>query len=514
MARKITPSFVLELPIRTAAADERALAIRLDAARNIDNACRGEALRRLKLMRQSKVWQAARKLSRGRPRSEERKRRARTFKATCAAYGFTRADIQRFAQRCRDTCWINDHLGGHDTQTTSLRAFRAVEQYSFGRRRRPRFRRVNEVNSIEAKEAGNTIIFRDGVVSYRGLKLPAILDRRDAWQVEALKARTKYYRIVRRQIGSHPRWYVQLVQEGQTPLRRATREGVVGLDIGPSTIAAVGASEAIFEPFCPPVIHPWKEQRRLERAMDRSRRATNPACFNADGAWKKGVKARNRSLRYQRLALKRRERERRLAAERKRCHGELANRILGQGTTIKTEKLSYRAFQRRFGRSTKVRGAGLFVAMLARKAEAAGGQLIAFATRSTCLSQFDHVDGTLTRKPLSQRYHAFSDGTRVGRDLYSAFLARFVQGDRLDASQAHEAWPDVEALLGAASTDGFQPASGRGFALPHVTLGVRAGRSRNPGQKDREAEEVYPLAPMPMERASESGALLEIPDGT
>jgi hypothetical protein len=49
--------------------------------------------------------------------------------------------------------------------------------------------------------------------------------------------------------------------------------------------------------------------RRLERAMDRSRRATNPACFNDDGTWKKGANARDRSRRHQALALKRRERD-------------------------------------------------------------------------------------------------------------------------------------------------------------------------------------------------------------
>jgi hypothetical protein len=63
----------------------------------------------------------------------------------------------------------------------------------------------------------------------------------------------------------------------------------------------------------------------------------------------------------------------------------------------------------------------------ARKLEAAGSQLIKFSTRNTCLSQFEHVDGTLTKKPRSQRYHEFLDGMRVGRDLYSGFLARFVQ---------------------------------------------------------------------------------------
>jgi hypothetical protein len=41
-----------------------------------------------------------------------------------------------------------------------------------------------------------------------------------------------------------------------------------------------------------------------------------------------------------------RERERRLAAERERSHGELANRISRSGATVKTEKLSYKAWQR------------------------------------------------------------------------------------------------------------------------------------------------------------------------
>jgi hypothetical protein len=124
----------------------------------------------------------------------------------------------------------------------------------------------------------------------------------------------------------------------------------------------------------------------------------------------------------------RRERERRLAAERKRCHGELANRILGQSTTVKTEKLSYRAFQRNFGKSAKVRGAGIFVGTLRTKLKAASGALNEFATRTTCLSQFDHTDGTFAKKPLKQRYHEFPDGMRVGRDLYSAFSCPFRPG--------------------------------------------------------------------------------------
>jgi hypothetical protein len=49
------------------------------------------------------------------------------------------------------------------------------------------------------------------------------------------------------------------------------------------------------------------------------------------------------------------------AAERKRAHGEPANRILGQGIEIRTEQLSYRWLQKNYGRRVKARGRdGLF----------------------------------------------------------------------------------------------------------------------------------------------------------
>jgi hypothetical protein len=59
MPRSKTPSFVAEFPLQTTPADESALSIRLDAARNIYNASLGESLRRLDLMRESLDWQRA-----------------------------------------------------------------------------------------------------------------------------------------------------------------------------------------------------------------------------------------------------------------------------------------------------------------------------------------------------------------------------------------------------------------------------------------------------------------------
>ena len=54
MGRKTTPSFIVELPLQVSDAERSILQARLDAARQIYNACLGESLRRLRLKRQSK----------------------------------------------------------------------------------------------------------------------------------------------------------------------------------------------------------------------------------------------------------------------------------------------------------------------------------------------------------------------------------------------------------------------------------------------------------------------------
>ena len=99
--------------------------------------------------------------------------------------------------------------------------------------------------------------------------------------------------------------------------------------------------------------------------MDRCRRAPNPERFDEKGRWKKGAKTRNRSKRDQELAAKRKERERRLCAERRRAHGKKKNRFLVVGTTVLTEANSYKGCQRgKFGKRMKVQAPGAFVALL------------------------------------------------------------------------------------------------------------------------------------------------------
>jgi hypothetical protein len=78
-----TPSFVCEVPLRVSPAQERTLLARLEAARQVYNACLGQARRLARLVRESKAYQHARTLPRADPARQARFREAR------ARHGFS-----------------------------------------------------------------------------------------------------------------------------------------------------------------------------------------------------------------------------------------------------------------------------------------------------------------------------------------------------------------------------------------------------------------------------------------
>ena len=54
------------------------------------------------------------------------------------------------------------------------------------------------------------------------------------------------------------RWFVQLLQEGLTPLKyQPGPKGPVGLDVGPSTVAMYAEQAAGLLPLAPEVQQPW-----------------------------------------------------------------------------------------------------------------------------------------------------------------------------------------------------------------------------------------------------------------
>jgi hypothetical protein len=226
---------------------------------------------------------------------------------------------------------------------------------------------------------------------------------------------------------------VQLVHTGLPHHKPKHTVGTdtVGLDLGPASIAIVPReAEALLVPLCAELRPDARAIRRMQRMMERQRRAANPEHYDEKGRPKKRSKGAPRwkqSQGYQASRRRKAARERRLAAHRKSLHGRLVHQIVAVGHTILTEKISYRGWQKRYGSSVGLRAPGMLIDHLRRTVVSTGGTLHEVPTRSTSLSQYCHGCGRVVKKPLSQRWHQCACGVGpVQRDLYSAFLAAYL----------------------------------------------------------------------------------------
>ena len=443
--RSATPSYIVELPLRVNDQQNRFLEKAFELGRALYNATLGTALGRLQSMRESKEWREARNLPKG-------KARTKAFDAVHKAFGLSEFGLTIIANNHRKACGRKD-IGAHEAQSIGKTVWRALKRYMFEGAGKPRFKSVTRgLNSIEGT-SNTEIMFKPklGAVVWRKQVLKCMI-RDTAYMKEALDPnhRIKYCRIVRRSLKGIKRWYAQIVVEGLAPVTKiyAPKSEVVGIDPGPSEIAYFHEQHAGKVKVAPRVDLQEAEIRRLQRKLDRSRRANNPDNYEANGTVKKGVTVWRASNRGKKLAARLAEHHRCTAATRKSDHGALVNTLLQFGGTIKIEKNHYRSFQRCYGKSTNRTGMGEFVQHLKRKAESAGCEVIELDAYKLKMSQYDPLSDTYRKKPLKERWHRWG-GTDilVQRDVMSAYLACYATENGHDRALLLKKWPTVEALL-------------------------------------------------------------------
>ena len=211
-----------------------------------------------------------------------------------------------------------------------------------------------------------------------------------------------------------------------TPLQKPQHRlgtGTVGLDLGPGHRGGRPSSRRSSSRSVPGGSHAHA-LRRLDRHLDRQRRANNPANYDERGRVKRGQKRWKVSKRQRKTQARRREVHRKLAATRTRSHGQLAHRVLGMGSAFHLEQLSYRAWQKTYGKSVQRCAPGMFVERLSRLAASAGGTVVLINAWRARLSQTCHC-GRIKKKARSERWQVCPCGASAQRDLFSAYLARF-----------------------------------------------------------------------------------------
>lgn len=461
MPKSSTPSFITTIPLIVASQSETELLSRFQAGRQLYNALLSESVKRMRLVRKSDLYQFARKL----PKLPKNKLRNEAFKVAYQQYRYSEYDLQAYATVvANQSKWIASKVDSNTQQKLATRAFKASSRVILGLAKKVRFKVPAQFKSMEGKSNKQGIRWVEDKFIWGKLKLEPIIDLDNPVIMHGLTSKVKYVRILFKFINGKRRWFAQLINEG-IPFQKPanfTQEGIVGLDLNVSNIAYVANNEAGLLPFAEGVPTFQKEISRIQSRMQRSQRLANPDNYEPDFIGKKGRKQVvkkgknkqgrfrwNSSKRYQKLRAKKRELERRKSEYAKSQNRKLVNDILRHGNQIKTENVSVKGWQKRYGKAIAAKSPGFFQSELKRKAEGAGGSFYEFSTRTTALSQ-THLTGDRIKKSLSERVHYDASGIVMQRDIFSAFLSRHIIDSQLSLLDAQLEYPGLEqVLLGA-----------------------------------------------------------------
>jgi len=438
MAKTKTSSYVLTLRMKYTTSDKSAIDKYFELSRRLYNAILGETLKRFNLMRESKLYQQARKES-------DKKLKQKLFIDAELKYGFGEYNISKFATKLM----INEYsdLGSHIKGKLVKRAFGAVNMIRFGNARRVNFVKYSEIHSIEGADNTRILRYKDDSIIFKKLKMPIVIENNDLYAQKAIQDKVKYCRLVKKDIKGKEYYYVQLILEGVPPVKVNKEtgeikvylgEGDVGIDIGTQTIAYCSNTEVKLLELAPEVENIEKQKKKLQRKMDRSKRTTNPDKYNKNGTIIKSNKDKwVKSNHYIKIQTELKCLQQKQADLRKQSHNRLANHILKLGDKFYVEKMNYSGLQKRAKKTTKNKN-GKF------NKKKRFGKSLANKAPSMLIENY-------TKKGLNERWNIFNisdEEVKIQRDLYSSFLIMNVNdsADKVDRNKCIERFDGFKLL--------------------------------------------------------------------
>ena len=440
----ILSNYILTLKLDTKSYEETILNKRLEISRNIYNSCLGELFKRYNHMRESKNYRKILKMIKGKDRNKQ-------FNELNSKHGLTEYALHDFVKPIQKH--FKDNIDSFTAQKIATRCFKAFQGLMFHTANKVSFKKHGEMNSVEGKTNKTGIRFKNNKLVWNGLEIDIVVNKNDEYAKTSLLNEVKYCRIVRKFIRGKYKYYIQLILEGIPPVKynKETGEikngigsGKVGIDIGTQTIAYSSKYDVKLLELAPEVNNIEKEKRKLQRKLDRQRRANNPNNYNENGTIKRGVKFKwiksNKYIKTQNIL---KEIQRKQADIRKQSHNKLANRIASLGNEVYVETMNYKGLQKRsgettinkktgkfnkkkrFGKSLANKAPSMFLTILDNKLKWHGKQLLKIDTVKIKASQYNHIEDKYTKKDLSERWNIFNIGNeevKIQRDLYSAFI--------------------------------------------------------------------------------------------
>ena len=459
MAKSKTASFVVELGLVTHQNEQAVLDKRFKIAEKLYNKVLYHAQTQLTELYKNRRYQdvlAERRLSikaNDKNRVTACNKELQTIQKT---FGMTEYALHAYIGRMREA--YKKHIDSFTAQKIASTVWTSVSSLLYGKGKKVRFKKFGQLESLEGKSNATGMRFKGDRLEWNGLILPVTMRTNDLFVQESLSLhRVKYCRIVRKAFKGGNQYFLQLVLEGIPPVKRNNNTGMsrrkpapnaeVGIDIGTSTVAVAGDDGVILKELFPEGASYDHAIHLLQRKLDRSRRATNPANFTVDGTVKQGVKLTwVRSKNYMKIRFRLKDLYRRRAVALKEAHNKTANAILALGNQVYVEAMDFRALmkrakettvnkngrfnrKKRYGKSIGYHAPAMLIAIVKQKAPQEGGALYEVDTFKFRASQYNHVNDTYIKKTRDERT-TFVAGQLVQRDLYSAFLLKNSQPTR------------------------------------------------------------------------------------
>ena len=389
------------------------------------------------------------------------------------AYGLTEFELQKYLseQRRKDGSPYQQ-LGAGEIQVIATQAYKTLEKVLFYQIKpnKIRFRSKYDLNvsyrNRVNRETTHLVPSDKKDIAYRLYihKKSTFVDIpvkafNDYQQMSLLRSeKIKYVQIIRKTIRGKKVYYLQIVCQGH-PLSKVSKgNGVVGIDPGISTVAFASPKEVALVDLVPKnITKKEKLLKRLDQAIERSRRVNNPECYKENGVIKKGARFKRPSNRQLRLRNRRRKTYRSLSEERTKLQGQLINRLVSQASIIKIEELNVKSLQKRsrdirinpktnrpfskkrFGKAVFRAAPSAFRTALETRASQLSINVEVISPKDVKPSQYNHITQTFEKKPLSTRMYDLSDDyPDVQRDLYSAFLIGHIENGHYQQEQLNQ----------------------------------------------------------------------------
>ena len=408
-----------------------------------------ELLDRERRLKRDPLYKQAYKLDKGKERNA-------ILNELDKKYKLSQFDAMTIANKKRKDLCLEAYIPNKVSQCLGDRAYLAFKKKHFVVNNTSKVIRPKMIDSL-VSPANTGIRIKNGKVYYgvtgkwktHLLEIPVVY-KNDEYEQEILRGKIVQNRILKKIQNGKEHFYLQMILKAEVAPRKYDTSdmfGNVGIDTGTSTVAISSYYETKLEELAPGIDRQEKEIARLQRKLDRQRRANNPQNYNGDGTIVRGKKTWTYSKKYYQTKNKLRKLKTKQAETRTLAHKTLANEIVGLGDRFVVEQMSFAGLQKRaketkvnektnkfqskkrFGATIGHRAPATLISMIEQKCKSQGKTFIKADTKSVKASQFDHLTEEYTKHSLSTRVKFVGDD-KVQRDLYSAFLLAHVEDDK------------------------------------------------------------------------------------